>query len=405
MIGANVAQTRRWAITFIREKRLALAMSGGGARGAYQAGVVKGLAEFCTEMGRPDAFTVITGVSAGAINASFLAARHESFAWSAQKLTDLWRHLNINQVFRTDLRSFSNIGWNLATDIITSGALGQKRANYLLDTTPLFQYLTDHIDFPNIRRNLESGLIDALALSATDYTTSTNITFVSSQKPYTDWKRMRRLSVPSDITLNHVCASAAIPLFFAPVAIDGQFFGDGCLRNTAPLSPAIHLHADSILVIGVQHTPQGGPEMPTHHNVPSIARILSVLLNSVLLDGVAIDVERLRRINHTLGLVPEAERQKSQLRTINCLHISPSENISAIAYEEYERLPRSIRYLVGGLGSKDDAGNLVSYLLFVPSYCERLTDLGYHDALARRDEIEQFIRHALSSDLASESVG
>ncbi len=380
-------------------------MSGGGARGAYQAGVVQALAEFCTDMGHPDAFSVITGVSAGAINASFLAARHESFAWSAQKLTDLWRNVNINQIFRTDLRSFGNIGLNLVTDILTSGALGQKRANYLLDTTPLFAYLTDQIDFPNIRRNLQSGLLDAVALSATDYSTSTNITFVSSAKPYTDWKRMRRISMPHDITLNHVCASAAIPLFFAPVSIDGQYFGDGCLRNTAPLSPAIHLQADSILVIGVQHSPPGEMPMPTHHNVPSIARILSVLLNSVLLDGVAIDVERLRRINNTLSLVPEAERQKSLLRNINCLHISPSEDISAIAYQEYERMPRSIRYLVGGLGSKDDAGNLVSYLLFVPSYCERLTDLGYHDAMVRRQEIVEFIQNAVDSSLASKSVG
>jgi NTE family protein len=142
-----------------------------------------------------------------------------------------------------------------------------------------------------------------------------------------------------------------------------------------------------------------------HHNVPSIARILSVLLNSVLLDGVAIDVERLRRINNTLSLVPETERQKSPLRSINCLHISPTEDISAIAYQEYEKLPRSIRYLVGGLGSKDDAGNLVSYLLFVPSYCERLADLGYNDAMNRRQEIEDFIQNAVSPTGISESVG
>jgi NTE family protein len=369
-------------------------MSGGGARGAYQAGVLKALAEICIELGQADAFKVITGVSAGAINASFLAARHEDFLWSAKKLMDLWCNLNINQVFRTDLRSFGNIGWNLATDIISSGSLGKKRANYLLDTSPLFKFLTDHIDFANIKRNLEKGLIDALALSATDYATSTNITFVSSVKPYEDWHRMRRISQPSDITLEHVCASAAIPLFFAPVAINERYFGDGCLRNTAPLSPAIHLQAQSILVIGVQHAPLGEQQLPAQNAVPSIARILSVLLNSVLLDGVAIDVERLRRINHTMSLVPQAERQKSQLRLIDYLHISPSEDISAIAYQEYERLPRSIRYLVGGLGSKDDAGNLVSYLLFVPSYCARLTDLGYRDAQTRRTEIADFIGNA-----------
>jgi NTE family protein len=208
----------------------------------------------------------------------------------------------------------------------------------------------------------------------------------------------------ADITLNHVCASAAIPLFFAPVPIGEQYFGDGCLKNTAPLSPAIHLHAESIVVIGVQHSALPEPQVPLDH-VPSIARILSVLLNSVLLDGVGIDVERLRRINNTLSLVPESERAKSPLRILNCLHIAPSEDISAIAYQEYERLPRSLRYLVGGLGSKDDAGNLVSYLLFVPSYCARLTDLGYQDAQARRGEIMEFIQNALTARVVSVGVG
>lgn len=379
-------------------------MSGGGARGAYQAGVVKALAEFCTDMGRPNAFTVITGVSAGAINATFLAARSESFNSSAQKLAELWCCLNINQVFRTDLRSFSKIGRNLITDIMTSGAVGQRHTNYLLDATPLFKYLSDHINFRDIGKNLATGMIDALALSATDYSTSTNITFVQSSKPYADWNRMRRISRPCDITVNHVCASAAIPLFFAPVEIEGQYFGDGCLRNTAPLSPAIRLHAESILVIGVQHSLAGGPQMPSHHDVPSIARILSVLLNSVLLDGVAIDMERLRRINNTLSLLPEAERRKTQLRRIKCLHISPTEDINAIAYQEYEHLPRSIRYLIGGLGSKSDAANLASYLLFVPAYCERLANLGYRDALARSREIQEFIDDALKTPLASESL-
>ncbi len=370
---------------------MALVMSGGGARGAYQAGVIKGLAEICKEVGRPDAFTIITGVSAGAINATFLAARRDNFLVSSRKLADIWMSLNINQVFRTDLRSFSNIGWHWAADIISSGSFSNKRANFLLDASPLFDFLSNHIDFNHIKRNLESGLVDALALSATDYSNSENITFVSSARPFTDWKRMRRISEPAEIELHHVCASAAIPLFFAPVQIGHRYFGDGCLRNTAPLSPAIHLNADALLVVGVQHTTTVAPAYVPEANVPSIARILSVLLNSVLLDGVAIDVERMNRINNTMKLISESDRHKSPLRLVDCLHVSPSEDISAIAFEEYGRLPRSIRYLVGGLGSKDDAGNLVSFLLFVPSYCERLIELGYRDAMNRSTEIAAFI--------------
>ncbi len=193
--------------------------------------------------------------------------------------------------------------------------------------------------------------------------------------------------------MEHICASAAIPLFFAPVKVDHRYFGDGCLRNTAPLSPALHLGADALIVVGVQFMPNI-PEVHAEHTVshmPSIARILSVLLNSVMLDGVAADVERLKRINRTLNFIPEVERQQSNLRIVDYLHISPSENISSIAQQEYRRLPRTLRYLLGGLGSADDAGNLVSYLLFEPSYCRRLVDLGYRDAYQAKEQITAFL--------------
>ncbi len=372
-------------------KRIALVLSGGGARGAYQAGAARGLAEIARQIEQPDIFRIITGVSAGAINASYLAARQDSFLTSTEKLCDVWQSLNINQVFRTDIKAFSNIGLHWAKDIIGSGSFSHRRANFLLDASPLFEFLTSHIKFSQIQKNLQNELIDALALSATDYTTSESITFVSSRKPFQHWHRTRRMSEAAQITLEHVCASAAIPLFFAPVMIGERYFGDGCLRNTTPLSPAIHLQADRLIVIGVQHTPSQPVGKLQEPQIPSIAQILSVLLNSVLLDGVAIDVERLNRINKTLSLVPGDERSKTVLRPVDCLHISPTEDISAIAYEEYEKLPKSIRYLVGGLGSKDDAGNLVSFLLFVSSYCQRLADLGYRDVKKRAAEIQNFL--------------
>ncbi len=373
-----------------KQKKIALVLSGGGARGAYQAGVVRAIAEVCAEAGQPEAFRIMSGVSAGAINAAFLAARKESMIACSERLIDLWVSININQVIRTDLRSLSNIGLRWATDIISSGALRKQRANCLLDTKPLFSLLTEQIDFEQIKKNQRSGLLETLTVSATDYDNSENVTFVHSVRDYTAWRRMRRVSQTSLITVDHVCASAAIPLFFAPVSIDGRSFGDGCLRNTAPLSAAVHLDADALIVVGVQFTP-AQPQVIKRSagdaDSTSIAQILSVLLNSVMLDGVGTDVERLNRINNTLSLIPEADRSKAGLRIVEHLHISPSEDIAKIAAQEYEKLPRSLRYLVEGLGDREDVSNLASYLLFVSSFCSRLVNLGYDDGKRKKAEI------------------
>ncbi len=378
-----------------RKKKLALVLSGGGARGAYQAGVVRAIAEICAEAGNPEAFSIMSGVSAGAINAAFLAARKESLIACTERLIDLWVSININQVIRTDLRSLSNIGLKWATDIISSGALRKQRANCLLDTKPLFSLLTEQIDFEQIKKNQRSGLLETLTVSATDYDNSENVTFVHSMHSYTPWRRMRRLSQSALITVDHVCASAAIPLFFAPVSIDGHAFGDGCLRNTAPLSAAVHLDADALIVVGVQYTPEN-PALTQSRAIDgestSIAQILSVLLNSVMLDGVGTDVERLNRINNTLRLIPENDRPKAGLRIVEHLHISPTEDIAKIAAQEYEKLPRSLRYLVEGLGNREDVANLSSYLLFVSSFCSRLVNLGYDDGKRKKAEILKIIQ-------------
>ncbi|MFY7927720.1 MAG: patatin-like phospholipase family protein, partial [Oligoflexus sp.] len=220
-----------------KRRRIALVLSGGGARGAYQAGVVKALGEISHECGQPDIFRIVAGVSAGAINASYIASRSTPFLSASRHLAEIWEELTINDVFRTDLRSLSTIGLQWVSDVVTSGALGQNRANSLLDTAPLFRFITKHVDFDQIIENLREELIDALAVTATDYSTSENVTFVSSVQPVTPWHRTRRMSETARITLDHVGASAAIPLFFPPVRIGDRYFGDGCLRNTAPLSP------------------------------------------------------------------------------------------------------------------------------------------------------------------------
>ncbi len=381
-------------------RRLALVLSGGGARGAYQAGVVKALAELCqaAEGGASSSFRIITGVSAGAINAAFLAANIEDFHATSCRLATFWEDIRLEDVFRTDLPSLSSIGWKWMSDVIGGGALNINRAQSLLDTSPLIEFLRKNIDFKKIEQNIQGGLLDALAVSATDYGTAENVTFVAAGSPFKPWHRARRISEKTMISLEHVCGSAAIPLFFSPVLVGDRYFGDGCLRNMAPLSPAIHLEADAIIVVGVQHAPHSPTDQVEPHldRPPSIARILSVLLNSVMMDGTASDIERLKRINRTLSLIPEDKREEHTLRRIDCFEISPSQRLSDIAFQEFSRLPRAVRYLLRGLGSEDDTGDLVSYLLFDPNYCRRLVALGYKDGQQQKEQVLAFLRGAES---------
>lgn len=378
----------------LMESRIALVLSGGGARGAYQAGAILGLAEFCQECRPACRFSILSGVSAGAINAAFLASQADQFCKGAQRLAGFWKEIRIDSVFRTDLASLSSIGWDWIGDIIFSPISSRRRARYLLDARPLIEYLGKNIDFEKVHSHIQNGDLRALSISATDYRTAQNITFVESALPFNHWSRARRVSEEATIRLNHVCASAAIPLFFSPVRIGNRFFGDGCLRNAAPLSPSIHLGADALISIGVQFAPHAaeGNEILPPLRPPSIANILSVLLNSVLMDGINSDIERLRRINATLGLIPADEREESNLRIVHCFEISPSVDINRIASEEYRRMPRAMRYLFGGLGLRGDAVDLVSYLLFDRVYSSRLVEQGYKDVMDKKEQLRSFLQ-------------
>jgi NTE family protein len=368
-----------------------LVLSGGGARGAYQAGVLKGIAEICREGGLKQPFPIITGVSAGAINAAYLAARCDDFSDAADKMVNMWSTITADRVFRTDALTAGRSGLKFITDATLGAFYRKKFARSLLDTAPLKEFLDKTIPFDRIDRNLHEGHLQALAVTAMNYSSSNSINFVQSSHDIPMWERSRRKSEKAWIGTSHVMASAAIPLFFPPIAVGEDHYGDGCLRNTAPLSPAIHLGANRLMVISVRR-PDGLTPPPTTTLEPTIARVLGVILNALLLDAVDVDMERMARVNQTLSLVPEDARANMELKRVDYLWLRPSQDIGELAGDLFDHLPRVIKYLVGGLGSSKEASELTSYLLFDPEFCGRLIKTGYEDALAGHDAILSFLK-------------
>jgi NTE family protein len=370
----------------------ALVMSGGGARGAYQAGVLAGLADLglIGERG-PLPFGVLVGSSAGAINAAGLAAFADRPREGITRLVEAWSAVEAQQVFRTDLRSLGGIGVRWARDLSLGGLTGKVSPKALLDTEPLRETLADWIPFGRIQPNLESGALSALALAATNLYTATGVFFVEGGADRPLWQQTRRHAERAHIGADHVLASSAIPLLFPPVFLDDRWFGDGSIRNTAPLSPAIHLGAQRIMAISVRE-PRPDSDIGRadgQRPAPSIAEIAGVLLDAVMLDAIEIDVEHSELVNKSVIRCPQP-LPGHPFRFVDVLAIHPSEDIAALAATLAERVPRVVRYLMRGLGSEEAITELTSYLLFDPVFCSRLVELGREDAKANRDEIERF---------------
>ena len=374
--------------------RIGLVLSGGGARAAYQAGALKALAEI---VGAGTPFSVLTGVSAGAINATALAARADDFVSATNELWETWRSLEPGRVYRTDVRSLASIAGHWMREL-GGGGLVAGNINHLLDTSPLRDFLAQRISFDAIRQHLERRTLRAVAVSATSYRSGTAITFYDREgepvPPITPWVRSMRMAKRTTLRLEHVLASAAIPIFFPPVAAEGDTFGDGCIRLGAPLSPAIHLGAEAIVAIGVRYPRSADHTVQLNHPdgpaAPSLSDIGGVLLNAVFLDALDSDIERMQRINRTLALVPPTDLVETPLRPIPVLALRPSRDLGKLAVNQHAHMPRSIRYLLRGIGVTDERGaDLLSYLAFSPTYITQLMDLGYHDTLARRRELEE----------------
>ena len=370
-----------------------LVLTGGGARAAYQAGAIRALAEIAGP--GPSPFNVITGVSAGAVNGVSLAAGAEDFRNAAARLGDLWLALQPGTIYRTDTRRMLGVGGRWLKELTVGGLLGASDINYLLDTSPLRDFLRSHLPVPRMRRHIRSGVLRGVAVSATNYGDGTAVTFFDGAPDIAPWARAIRVGVRERIKVEHVMASAAIPVFFPPVKLRGMWFGDGCVRLLSPLSPAVHLGATRILAVGVRHRPDGSGRRPAP-DLP-ISQIAGLLLNAVFLDSLEGDVERLERMNRTLQLVPPAARDKmlDPLRQIPILVLRPSRDLGELAADQVQRFPGMLRYLLRSIGASGDGGSdLLSYLAFEPVYVSRCINLGYEDTMARRAEVEAFLADA-----------
>jgi NTE family protein len=368
--------------------RTALVLSGGGARSAYQVGVLRGLVEHGFLPRGQSGFQIFVGSSGGSINAAALAASADDFDAGLTRLEAVWREIEPQQVFRTDPVSLGRIGARWVIDLSFGGATGRVRAKSLLDTAPLRAFLGARIPFARIEENVGTGVVRAVALMATDLHTSNGVVFLHARADVPSWARRRWHIERTAIEVDHLMASSAIPIFFPFVKLNGRYYGDGSIRNTTPLSPAINLGADRVVAIGVSGPPLRD-EGAIVRRPPTVAQIAGVLLDAVMLDAIEVDVEHGERVNTSVRHVPVADAA-FPFRDVDILWLRPSRQVRNLAQKVAHRVPRIVRYLLRGLGSDPSVTELTSYLLFDPAFCEPLIDLGRADVKAERKRIEAF---------------
>ena len=385
----------------------ALVLSGGGARAAYQVGVLKALVRIRRDALGPMArlrnpFGVICGTSAGAINASALACHADRFEAAVEVIAKVWHDFSADQVYRADslgvIRSgaqwltMMSIGWLIAR-------WRRARPRSLLDNRPLAELLQRLVPLQRLPMMLQQGHLQALAVTASSYTSGEHYTFYETAKPLEPWQRSQRVAIPARLTLEHLLASSAIPFVFPATRIDsaseGGWFGDGSMRQTAPLSPAVHLGALRLFIVGVGRMQEPGGRAVQAGGYPNLAQIAGHAMSSIFLDALAVDVERMRRINRTLALLPDSALADTPLRPLEALVISPSQRLDDIAGRHLGALPAPVRGLlrgvgVGGKGADARGSALASYLLFEAPYTRELMALGEADTQARRDEVLRF---------------
>lgn len=367
--------------------RIGLVLPGGGARAAYQVGVLRAITRMWPKEA-PSPFQIITGTSAGSINATALAIHADHFRRGVLRISRVWKDFHVHHVFRSDVLGVAKNGahWMAAMAL---GGLGKYNPHALLDRTPLYPLLDDYLPCEQIAQAIASGHLHALGVTASSYNSGHSVTFYQAHESVQPWDRERRLGYPEAITIEHLMASSAIPLIFPAIRINNEYFGDGSIRQIAPLSPALHLGADRILVVGIRKRKDEIAAV-TETSYPTVAEVAGHVLNSIFLDSLDTDLERLERINKTISLIPDRRLVQGgvTLRPVEVLAITPSRNIDAIAERHAHLLPRALRFLLKGVGAVGGHGStLLSYLLFEKEFCRELIALGYRDTMQRKDEV------------------
>jgi NTE family protein len=380
-------------------KKIGLILSGGGARAAYQVGVLKAINKILPKAsGNP--YDIIAGTSAGAINGVALASYAEHHHIGIRHLERIWTNFKPNLIYRTDFKGVVRTLSRLTRTTLIGRKYKHDRVS-LLDNAPLRGLLSEVIKFDNIQKAIDSGALHAMCVTGSGLDSGESVSFFQGHYSIVNWQRHRRIGYRSRIGIDHLMASSAIPMIFPSVKINQEYYADGAVRQLAPISPALHLGAEKILVIGVSGEAHKRKEKVEATAYPTPASIMGHMLNAAFLDSMETDVERLQRINRTVDKIPEDVRKKHgmELKPIELLEINPSASMDEIAGRHVDELPRVIRLALGGSGNTSRNGSgILSYLLFSSGFCKDLIALGYKDGMARRDEIERFFLGKTSAE-------